>query len=62
MKALIFTALFLATFQGYAAQKCVIDGRTLYKNGPCPQGSAKHISGGTFSSLPMILTSTTGKR
>ena len=54
MKTLIFTILFLAASpQCFAAQKCVVDGKTQYKQGPCPQGGRQLISGGTFSNLSL---------
>jgi hypothetical protein len=53
MKALIFTALLLAASQANAVQKCVIDGKTLYKSGPCTQGITKPISAGSVSYLSL---------
>ncbi len=53
MKAIIFTALLLAAFQANAVQKCVVDGKTLYKSGPCTQGVSKPMSAGTFSYLSL---------
>ena len=54
MKALVVIVLFLTASQSYAAQKCLIDGKTLYKSGPCTQGIAKPISGGTFTSMSLV--------
>ena len=59
MKALIFTALLFTAFQANAVQKCIIDGKTLYKNGICTQGVAKPITGGSFSNLSLTIASAT---
>lgn len=39
MKKAMFIMLLLASPIIMAAQKCVIDGKTVYKQGQCPEGS-----------------------
>lgn len=53
MKKIILGAvLALFSVHAFGVQKCLVDGKTLYKNGPCPAGTPRLvISGGTLSSL-----------
>jgi len=39
MKKAMFIMLFLASSQLMAAQKCISDGKTVYKQGQCPEGA-----------------------
>jgi len=45
MKEFIFCILLFATTQATALQKCVVDGKTIYKQGICTQGTTMEISG-----------------
>ncbi len=43
MKIFVFTVLLFAATQATALQKCIIDGKTLYKSGLCTQGTVAAI-------------------
>ncbi|MFW6344808.1 MAG: hypothetical protein ACOC0M_00530 [Halomonas sp.] len=48
--AILMVGLSLAA-PAMAVNKCEIDGKTVYQQGPCPQGSAVAPVGGTFSQM-----------
>jgi hypothetical protein len=51
MKLWPYLLLLTLTTPAFAVQKCMVDGKTQYKNGPCPPGTRKPINGGTLSEL-----------
>lgn len=49
MKILLIVVMCLLSWQASAVQKCVIDGKTIYLQGLCPEGTSRPIIGGKFS-------------